>query len=239
MLLAIAAFYGFTGRAQQIAQQVITPGDKLIRYDWIRSSHDYYKNVTTDTSGKLMWEFMMDDVTIVDSVHQQILFARSRQVPVGNFFADTSVTDLVLKPLWMHENHEQRHVLFEMSFADTVASVKTVRGGVVSVKDYPMKRGYFEDNMIEYILSYLDLKKGVRYVLDNFNKDTQQPSDPYEVESAFDDIWDVAPGYRVNCSVLHFTHGSTWGYIWIDKRTHQMLKKEGFFKKGTYVITKV
>ena len=103
-----------------------------------------------------------------------------------------------------------------------------------------MKSGYFEDNMIEYIFGYLDLKKGVSYIMDNFNKDTPAPSDPYIIEYAFDDIWELAPGHRLECRVLHFIHGDTVGYIWIDKSNNQMLKEEGVYKQTeNFVVSKL
>ncbi|MBS1529181.1 MAG: hypothetical protein JSU01_02640 [Bacteroidetes bacterium] len=221
------------------AQTTIQPGDSHIRYDLLRPSHDFYRNVMTDTTGKVLYDFMMEDFTTIDSNNKQIVFARSRQIPAGSFSTDTSVTDLHFKPVRMHEIHYQRNVSFDMRFGDAKASVKTTRKGVESTKNYIMKSGYFEDNMIEYIFGYLDLKKGTTYTLDNFNKDTPSPSDPYTVEYAFDDVWNAAPDHRVYCTVLRFTHGGTTGYIWIDKSTHLMLKTVANFKTGSYVLTKV
>lgn len=222
------------------AQIVIKPGDKNIRYDLIKPSHDFYKCTGSDTTGKVTFEFMMDDVTTIDQVKKQITFARSRQVPIGSFSVDSSVTDLSFKPIRMHEIHYQRNVSYEMTFGDTQASVKTNRKGVESVKNYPMKSGYFEDNMTEYIIGYLDLKKGVTYTLDNFNKDTPAPSDPFMLEYAFDDIWELAPGHRLDCRVIRFTHGETVGYFWIDKSNSQVLKEEGVYKGiDRFVVSKL
>ena len=93
--------------------------------------------------------------------------------------------------------------------------------------------------MIEYIWGYLELQKGITYRLDNFNKDTPSPSDPYTLEYVFDDVSRPAPDHQLNLTVLHFTHGRTSGYIWIDKSTHKVIKTIGRFKTGSYVITKV
>jgi hypothetical protein len=232
VLLAALSSFGY-------AQYFIKPGDKIIRYDLIKPSHDYYKNVTTDTSGNLMYEFMMENVITIDSASKRIVFSRSRQIPVGSYATDTSITDQYFKPLSMHEIHIQRNVSFEMTFEDTQASVKTIRKGVESVKKYPMKSGYFEDNMIEYIFGYLDLEKGITYTLDNFNKDAASPSDPFTIEYAFDDAWDLVAGRKLYCRVIHFIHGGSSGYIWIDKTTRQILKEEGSFKGGMFVVTRV
>lgn len=221
------------------AQVTIKPGDNIIHYDWIKSSHDFYRNRISDSTGKIIYDFMMEDFTSINPVNKRITFARSRQVPPGSFSTDTSVTDLFLKPIRMHEIHYQRNVTFDMTFEDGQASVQTIRKGVSSVKNYPMKSGYFEDNMIEYIFGYLDLKKGVTYTLDNFNKDTPAPPDPYQIEYAFDDVWNLAPDHQVYCTVMRFIHGGTSGYIWIDKSTHLMVKTLANFKKGSYVLTKI
>ena len=235
----IIAFLLVTTALFTNAQTTIKPGDKNIRYDWIKPSHDFYRNQVSDTSGKVIYDFMMDDYTFIDQAKQRITFARTRQVPAGSFEADTSVTDLSLKPVSMHEVHPQRNVTYEMFFGDEQATVKATRKSVTSTKNYPMKSGYFEDNMIEYIFGYLELKKGIVYTLDNFNKDTPAPSDPYTVEYAFDDTWSLAPDHKLYCTVLHFTHGGTSGYIWIDKSTHLMLKTLANFKTGSYVLTKI
>jgi len=176
---------------------------------------------------------------MIDSAPGQIVFARSRQVPAGFFSTDTSVTDLSFRPLRMHEIHFRQNVDFDMRFADTLASVRTTRKGVPSSKTYAMKKGYFEDNMIEYIFGYLDLQKGVVYTLDNFNKDTPSPSDPYTLEYVLDDTWFVAADQQIPCSMIRFTHGETTGYIWVNRRTRQMLKELGQFKNGSYVIIKL
>ncbi|MGZ3764765.1 MAG: hypothetical protein ACXVB0_18075 [Mucilaginibacter sp.] len=220
-------------------QVTIKPGDNVIRYDWIKPSHDFYRTVVSDTAGNVKYDFMMEDYTAVDDTQHRITFARSRQIPAGSFSTDTSVTDLNFKPIRMHEIHYQREVAFDMTFGDTQASVTTTRKGQVSVKNYPMKSGYFEDNMIEYIFGYLQIKKEITYTLDNFNKDTPAPSDPYVLEYAFDDTWNLVADHQINCTVLHFTHGGTSGYIWIDKSTHLMIKSIGNFMTGSYLITKL
>jgi hypothetical protein len=94
--------------------------------------------------------------------------------------------------------------------------------------------------MIEYIFGYLDLQPGISYVLDNFNQDTPSPSDPYIIEYAFDDIWELAPGHRLDCRVLHYKHGLSEGHIWINKTTRQVMKQEGVYNKvERYVISKL
>ncbi|HTJ10823.1 MAG TPA: hypothetical protein VL547_02300 [Dinghuibacter sp.] len=210
---------------------VVRPGSPLIRYDLVRSSHDFYRNTITDSSGAIRYDFMMEDFTVVDTARGRIVFARSRQVPPGSFSTDTSETDLWLRPVRMHEAHFQRGVSFDMTFGDTVASVRTLRNGVATVRNYPMQPGYFEDNMIEYIFGYVDWQKGVTYVLDNFNKDAPKPSDPYTIEYAFDDRL-----MQKTCTVLRFVRGSGTGYIWIDKATRKVLKQVGSFGSLNYVM---
>jgi hypothetical protein len=222
-----------------IAQTMLQPGDRRIHPEWLKPTHDAYRTVVLDSTGHVRYDFIMDDFTIIDSAARQVIFARSRQVPPGSFSTDTSVTDLSFRPLRMHETHAREDVQFEMRFGDTVASVTTTRKGVPSSKTYPMKKGYFEDNMIEYIVGYLDLQKGVVYTLDNFNKDTPSPSDPFTLEYVFDDTWFVAADQQIPCLMLRFTHGATTGYIWVDKRTRQVLKEAGQFTNGSYIVRKL
>ena|SRR6185312_13483697 len=221
------------------AQTIVKPGDPLLRSDLIRSSHDYYKAVMTDTAGKVIYEWVNDQVISVDNAAGRITFARCRQVPVGSYSTDTSITDLSFTPISMHEVHYQRNVSFTMDFQATSATVHTMRKNVPSDRSYPMKSGYFEDNMIEYVYGYLDLAKGQTYTLDNFNKDAAAPSDPVTVEYAFDDVWMLDTGGMLNCRVLHFTHGATTGYIWIDKKTRAMVKELGNSGKGNFCLTRI
>jgi hypothetical protein len=235
LLLILSAF----ARSAVSAQTVIQPGDKRIHPEWLKPSHDFYRTIVRDSTGHIRYDFVMDDFTIIDSAAGQIIFARSRQVPPGRFSTDTSVTDLSFRPLRMHEIHFREDVDFDMRFADTLASVRTTRKGVPSSKTYPMKKGYFEDNVIEYLFGYLDLQPGVVYTLDNFNKDTPTPSDPYTLEYVFDDTWFVAADQQIPCTMIRFTHGATTGYIWVDQRTRQVLKQAGQFKNGSYVVRKL
>ena len=221
------------------AQITIRPGDRIIRYDWIQPSHSFYRNVISDTAGNVKYDFMMDDYIIIDPQTKAITFARYRQVPAGYFEADTSVTSPALKPIRMHEVHSPQNVTYQMDFGDTLATVTTNRKGIISVKNYGMSSGYFEDNMIGYIFGYLELKKGITYTLDNFNKDAAAPSDPYTLEYAFEDVWHLAPDHNLYCTVVRFTHGGTSGIIWIDKSTHEVIKTVATFKTGSYVLTKI
>jgi len=225
----------FTGG---VYSQTIRPGDNTIDYTLIRPAHQFYKNVTWDTLGNIKYEFMMENVIAIDSAKQRITFSRSRQIPVGFMSADTSVTDFSFRPISMHEVHIQQKRTYEMTFSESAATVRKEFKGIITNKTYPMNAGYFEDNMVEYIFGYLKLKKGVAYTLDNFNEATGG-NDPYTIRYAFDDSLDL-PGYeQLNCSVLSFTHGATIGLIWIDKKTHDMIKQLGQFKGGTYVVVKL
>jgi len=224
--------------AGNIYAQTIKPGDNTIDYTLIKPSHQFYKNITWDTVGNIKYEFMMENVIKMDSSKQRITFSRFRQVPIGFMSADTSVTDFSFRPVSMHEVHIQQKRTYEMTFSATAVSVRKEYKGVVTNKTYPMNAGYFEDNMIEYIFGYLKLKKGITYTLDNFNEATGG-NDPYIIKYAFDDSLDL-PGYEeLNCSVLSFTHGGTTGLIWINKKTHDMVKQLGQFKGGTYVVVKL
>jgi hypothetical protein len=235
----ILTFLALVILCQSQAQQIIQPGDPILRGDLIRPSHHLNKAFSADSAGNITAEWVNDEVITIDSAAGHIIFARSRQVPIGYYFTDTSITDLSLKPISMHEMHYHQNVGYGMDFGPTNATVHTNRRGTLSDKSYPMKSGYFEDNMIEYVFGYLDLKKGVMYTLDNFNKDTPSPSDPVKIEYVFDDIWILPAGIRLNCRVLHFIHGSASGYVWIDKETHEQVKEVENAKWGTFSATRM
>jgi len=233
-VLTFISLFGYT-------QTIIKPGDNIIRYDLIKPSHDFYKGVFIDSAGNIKQEFINEEMVAIDAANQHLIFTRSRQIPIGNFSTDSSTTDLSFRPIRLYEIYPQRNVSFDMSLGDTMVSIKTLRKGILSVRNYSMKRGYFDDNMMEDIFGYIDLKKGATYVLDNFKPDnTEMASHPYEIEYAFDDVSDLA-GHKLNCRVLHFVlQGVSSGYIWTDKDSRQLVKEVAVFKNGgTFVATKL
>jgi hypothetical protein len=223
------------------AQTQINIGSKELRSDLISSSHNFFKVYDTDSVGNIVDEFINEQVITVDKAHGTITFARSRQVPVGSFMEDTSVTDLAFKPVHMHEMHNKQQVYYVMNFWDTVATVNKFKNGQgVSTTAFPLKPGYVEDNMIEYLYPYLDLQKGTVYNLTNFNKDVPNGFSNVTVEYAFDDIYMVGT-HPVICRVLRYVNGRYWGYVWIDKDNRSVIREIGSDKLSglIYSVTKV
>ncbi len=223
------------------AQKQITIGSKELRNDLITSSHNYFKGFATDSLGNVTSEWINDQVITVDRDHGIITFARSRQVAIGYFMEDTSVTDLSFKPINMHEMHNKQQVYYVMNFGDTVATVDKYKNGLATgTRSFSLKSGYVEDNMIEYLYPYLDLQKGVVYQMTNFNKDVPHGFSLVTVEYAFDDILMAGTG-RVSCRVLRYVNGKYWGYVWIDKDTRNVVREIGFNGNGgnMYSINKV
>ncbi|WPU92850.1 hypothetical protein SNE25_26350 [Mucilaginibacter sabulilitoris] len=215
----------FTGlRLVGLGQNVIIPGDAHFKLERIKPTHDFYRNIVRDESGKIMYDFMMENYLLIDSVKKEFVFARYRQVPAGYFSTDTSFTDWHLKPLHMHEIHYKQKVDIQMGFQPKMATV--TRNGIT--KTYAMPESYFEDNMIEYLFGYLELEKGVIYTLNNFNPPASG-NDPYTIRRIDDEA---------NTTILEFTHAETKGRIWIDQQSHEVLKQEGRNSKYHYVITK-
>ena len=223
--------------AHATAQTPIRPGDDHLDYSLVRPSHDFYKNITIDSAGHVLYEFMMDNTMIIDTPHQRIIFARSRQVPVGSTSMDTSITDMHLRPLVMHEWRPQRAFDIIEHFDPELATVTITRKGVADTKTYPMKKGFFEENMIEYIFGLLILNKDQTYVLDNFNV-ANSGNAPYTIKYSFDDVLNFAGDAIIPCTVLYFTYRETTGYIWIDKSNHKVLKEIGHAAAYTYVVMK-
>jgi hypothetical protein len=122
------------------AQTIIKPGDNIIRYDLIKPSHDFYKAIIIDFAGNIKNEYTNEEMITIDPANQRLFFTRSRQIPIGNFSTDSSVTDLSFRPVRLYEIYHQRNVSFDMSFGDTAVSIKTIRKGVSSDKNYSIKK---------------------------------------------------------------------------------------------------
>src|ERR1700744_4940459 len=86
--LAVVLFCGCVANAQVILKS----NDKAICYDLIKSGHQFVKVTGYDSLGKEQFQFVNYNIINVDSVNRQILFGRSRSVPFGHAYVDTSIT---------------------------------------------------------------------------------------------------------------------------------------------------
>jgi len=207
------------------AQTVIKPGDPAIHYDWLTPSHDFYKVIMFDSTGRKKMELMNEQVQAIDSVKHTILSARTRQAPFGRWMIDTSICTTTLTPVRMHEYDQPKTFEHDFHFGSTKAYVREFKKGTLSTDTFTMAEGYFDENSIEGFLAVIPFEKGRRYRLNSFRIGMPGTLNPYDIEYVFDDTWSQSGDNELNCNVLQFRNAYSSGYIWIDRRRHKMVKE--------------
>lgn len=182
------------------AQILIKPGDPSIHYDWLIPSHDFYKVIVFDSTGRKTLEIMNEQIQAIDSMKHTILSTRTRQVPFGRWMIDTSICTAALVPLRMHEFDQPK--TFEHDFRFAV----------------------------------IPFEKGKQYRLNSFRIGRPGTLNPYDIEYVFDDTWGQSGDNDLNCNVLRFKNSYSSGYIWINHRTHKMVKEYIQMDSGDKVI---
>jgi hypothetical protein len=210
---------------QPKAQTIIRPGDPAIHYDWLTASHNFYKVVVFDSSGRKTLEIMNEQVQTIDTDRHTILSARFRQAPFGRFLIDTSICTTTLVPVRMHEYDQPKTFEHDFRFAGTKAYVTVLKKNTVSKDTFNMADGYFDENSIEGFLAVIPFEKGIRYRLNSFRIGKPGSINPYDIEYVCDDTWGQSDANDLNCKVLKFRNTYSNGYIWINNRTHKMVKE--------------
>jgi hypothetical protein len=147
---------------------------------------------------------------------------------------DTSITSFsgpVRYTMLSNPNVKFLDVRYSSTIVDTHAVVK----GKSSTIHTTMADGYFDDNIVEDLLGYLPIEKGVKYQLDAYRFESENKINHFDLEYAFDDILPDPKGGVMICRVIRFKNGYGDGYIWIDKKSRENIK-EVLYMKGAIVL---
>ena len=217
------------------AQVTIKSNDKSIRYDLIKNAHVFVKVTSFDTLGNVQYQFVNDNIIKTDSVNRQILFGRSRSIPFGHQYIDTSVTAYT-GPLRyvMATNPMVKHL--DVKFSPGQVQCSAIIKGVASNISTTMPDGYFDDNIVEDLMGYLPIKKGIKYQLDAYRFESDKQLNHFEIEYVFDDIIRGSDGRNTICSVLRFKNGYGNGYFWIDRSTRENIKEVIYIKSAVVLL---
>jgi hypothetical protein len=206
------------------AQVVIKANDKSIRYDLIKSSHYFQKVTSYDSLGDIKYEFMNESIIKADSANGKIIFSRTRQIPYGRLFSDSSIISYSGPVSYMMSSNpmiKRLDVKFNVKSVETNATIKGIKSNLTT----KMNEGYFDDNIVEDILGFISFEKGIKYHLDSYRYESKDGQNPYDIEYVLDDILQYPYGNAINCSVLHVVNGYSNAYVWIDKATHTNIKE--------------
>ncbi len=227
---AAAVFCGLAAHAQV----TLKANNKGIRYDLIKSGHQFVKVTGYDSVGKEQFQFVNYNIIKADSVNKQLIFGRSRTIPFGHEMVDTSIINFA-GPIRYTMITNPNVKFLDVRYSPTVVQTHAVIKGVSSNITTPMAEGYFDDNIVEDLMGYLPIQKGVKYQLDAYRFESENKINHFDLEYAFDDILQDPKGGEAICSVIRFKNGYGNGYIWINNKTHENMK-EVLYMKGSIVL---
>lgn len=223
------------------AQTLIKAGDPALRYDLIQSSSELNKITMLDSSGKVLANFLSQDVITVDRSKGLLFRVQSNILPDGRLLKDSTVADLkTLAPVRMRMVTFPHFMNMLLDFQPTQVHAIAERDGKTTDTMHNMTAGYFDSNLIEYVLGLLPYKKGLHVVLNAYTFE-RNGMDPYEVEYVGEDWLVTVSGNRVACFLAKT--GSSGkpmdAFVWVEKSTGKVLKRVVPIGRNYYMITKV
>ncbi|MFT3824965.1 MAG: hypothetical protein QM731_13665 [Chitinophagaceae bacterium] len=224
-----------------LAQTLVRSGDATIRYDLIRPVNELKKITVFDSAGKVLSSFVSQDIISIDTAHGVLIRTQSNVLPDGRLLKDSTVADLkTLAPVRMRMVTFPHFMSMALSFQADKVHAMVDRGGKKRDTVHSMALGYFDSNLIEYILGLLPYKKGFHATLNAYTFE-RDGMDPYEVEYVGEDWLENAAGGRVTCYVVKTGTGGRPmdALAWVEKSTGKVLKRVVPIGRNYYVITKV
>ena len=223
IILALAiALKGLTA----CAQVHLNAHDKSIRYDLAKPEHSLRKVTWFDSAGNVTREMVLDHVTKIDSAHNEIDFINSG-LYAGKILIDSSIDNYSGSARYILATMPSTKYEF-IKYLPTTVEAHNIVKGVSSNKTTAMPEGYFDDNSLWDILGYIPYKKGIKYQLDCYGTDTHtQVLIPFEIEYLFDENYREPSGTVVDAMVLKVSNPESSNYVWINKKTHVMIKDLG------------
>jgi hypothetical protein len=216
------------------AQIHLNAHDKSIRYDLVKPEHSLRKVTFFDTSGNVTRELVVDHVTRLDTAHNEIDFINSVQYAPGKILIDSSIDNysgsaryiLATMPSAKYEN---------IKYLPTSVEAHNLVKGISTNKTTAMSEGYFDDNSLWDILGYIPFKKGIKYQLDCYGTDIHtEVSIPFEIEYLFDENYREPSGAVINSIVLKVSNPESTHYVWVNKKTHLLVKDLGQGKSYSF-----
>jgi hypothetical protein len=209
------------------AQIHLNAHDKSIRYDLVKQEHSLRKVTSFDTAGNVTSELVVDHATKIDTAHNEIDFINSVQYAPGKILIDSSIDNYSGSARYILATMPSTKYEFIKYLPASVEAHNIVKG-VSSNKTTAMSEGYFDDNSLWDILGYIPFKKGIKYQLDCYGTDTHtQVLIPFEIEYLFDENYREPGGTVVNSMVLKVSNPESTNYVWINKKTHLLVKDLG------------
>lgn len=217
------------------AQSLIRSGDKNINHSLIRKMYTSYKITVYDSLGFARGDILKMDYITIDTAKNLLTRAQHVFYPGGFIKLDSTIADLkTLAPVRMRMVTTPADMQMDLTFHKKSVHAVVNRNNVLKDTVHTMEPGYFDSNLIEYIIGFLPFKEGFSASLNAYTYE-QDGMDPYKVEYLGKDVLPVTKGF---CNLVKVSSGKISMFIWYEDQTGTLIKYIFPYKGGFMVMTR-
>lgn len=221
-------------------QQVVKAGEPTLRYDLIKPDVNLYKISILDSTGKVSNEFTSRQTVAVNNTHGWVIVTQQHQLPDGRILLDSTIANrTTLAPVRMRMTTTPHYMSMQLDFRRQEVHAVADKQGQLTDTLHPMEDGYFDSNLLEYLLGLLPYKKGFKAALTVYTFE-RNGMDPWQVEYVGEDMLATAAGL-IHCYLVKAsnTTNPTDAMAWIEKTTGKVWKRVIPMGKASLIVTKV
>jgi hypothetical protein len=220
------------------AQTRIRPGDAAINHALIKQGANTYKITIFDDQGKVKKDIRKVEETIIDTVKGNVIRIQTNYFSDGLVLIDSAVANLkTLAPERMRMiTTPASPMKMRLSFRERSVHAAAYRNNIWEEGIHRMEPGYFDSNIIEYIIGLLPYKKGLSFVLNAYTYE-ENGLETFDVEYLGEDVLPGTPGF---CYLVKITGSGKQqsGYAWYEVSTGIIQKCVFRLGNGLFVMTK-
>jgi hypothetical protein len=217
------------------AQSIIRTGDKSINHALMRKMYTSFKITMYDSLGNARGDILEFDYITIDTTKKLLTRAQHVFYPGGFIKLDSTIADLItLAPVRMRMITSPANMQMDLTFHESSVHAVVNRNNVLKDTVHTMESGYFDSNLIEYIIGFLPFKEGYSASLNayTFEKDGM---DPYKVEYLGKDVLPATKGF---CNLVRVTSDNVIRYAWYEAGTGNLIKYVIPYKGGLMIMTR-
>jgi hypothetical protein len=201
--------------------QLVKTGDPGINYALIKNARYAYDINIYDTTGKQIQQLYKTDEITIDKEKNLLIRAQQKSFASTYFLIDTTVADLkTLRPIKMWMKTHPFSMDMDLTFNERDVHAIVNRQNLHTDTLHAMEAGYFDSNLVEYVMGLLPYKEGYTALLNAYTFEHNGMS-PYKVEYLGKDMIDKA-----RCNLVKVNSGETTWFLWFNETN-------GIMEKGT------
>ena len=217
------------------AQSLIRTGDKNINHSLIRKMYTSYKITIYDSSGVARGDILKMDYISIDTAKNLLTRAQHVFYPGGFIKLDSTIADLkTLAPLRMRMVTTPANMQMDLSFHEKSVHAVVNRNNVLKDTVHVMAPGYFDSNLIEYVIGFLPFKEGFSASLNAYTYE-KEGMDTFQVEYVGKDVLPATKGF---CNLVKVSSGKISMFFWYEDQTGNLIKYVIPYKGGFMVMNR-